>query len=67
MRHTVEASRISAASLGKEHRAPSIVLKKEVEWHTQISPTSKQENVPFWLVDENEYGICFSLLFLYFC
>jgi hypothetical protein len=31
MRHTVKASRISTASLGKEHRSPSIVLKKEVE------------------------------------
>jgi len=31
MCHTVEASCISAASLGKEHCAPSIVLKKEVK------------------------------------
>jgi len=31
MWHIVETSYISAASLGKEHCAPSVVLKKEVK------------------------------------
>jgi hypothetical protein len=47
MSHTVEASHISAASLGKENCTPFIVLKKEVKRHIQISPTSEEENVPF--------------------
>jgi hypothetical protein len=42
------------------------VLKKEVEWHTQISPTSKQENVPFWLVDENELLLEYVFPFFFY-